>query len=411
MNIKTGRQLADACILLTKNYKTLYVLGCFGAPMTEQNKQRYINAQSYNRKPDRLTKINSASEDTFGFDCVGMIKGLLWDWKGILNSCYGGADYAANGIPDLSANGMIRACEPNVSTDFSNIQIGEVVWTQDHIGVYVGNGLAVECTPRWKDGCQVTAVLNMGLKSSNKSYNGRTWTRHGKLPYITYEKTPTITPVADYDLEDFVRDVQGVLGAVVDGEAGAQTLSKTITVSASYNRKHPVVKFIQRRLYTLGYTVVGTPDGVAGSNFSKAVFEYQKDNTKYADGVISAKKDTWKSLLGMISEDPDVPSDYSKTQFIKDIQRVTGSSVDGIFGDETLRNTVTVSRYKNNTHPCVKYIQKRLKALGYNSVGSADGVAGRNFDIAIKDFQRDNECYVDGEITAQKKTWKVLLTV
>lgn len=30
------------------NYKTLYVMGCFGAPMTASNKKRYINNGSHN---------------------------------------------------------------------------------------------------------------------------------------------------------------------------------------------------------------------------------------------------------------------------------------------------------------------------------------------------------------------------
>ncbi len=99
---------------------------------------------------------------------------------------------------------------------------------------------------------------------------------------------------------------------------------------------------------------------------------------------------------------------YSKTQFIKDVQKATGSKVDGIAGPETLRNTVTVSRYKNNRHAVVKAIQKRLNALGYNC-GTADGIAGVKFEAAVKKYQKAKGCYVDGEVTARNKTWKYLL--
>ena len=78
---------------------------------------------------------------------------------------------------------MIKLCS-NVTTDFSKIEVGEAVWCSGHIGVYIGDGLAVECTPAWKNKVQITAVKNMGTKSG---YNARTWTKHGKLPYVDYD--------------------------------------------------------------------------------------------------------------------------------------------------------------------------------------------------------------------------------
>lgn len=102
-----------------------------------------------------------------------------------------------------------------------------------------------------------------------------------------------------YTEEQFIRDVQKCLGASVDGIAGPETLGKTITVSTSKNKKHPVVKYIQKRLYAFGYKEVGDADGVAGSKFKKAVKNFQKDKGCVKDGVITAKQKTWKKLLGM----------------------------------------------------------------------------------------------------------------
>ena len=34
---------------IAKHYKTLYVMGCFGAPMTAANKTRYTQNHSYNK--------------------------------------------------------------------------------------------------------------------------------------------------------------------------------------------------------------------------------------------------------------------------------------------------------------------------------------------------------------------------
>lgn len=165
------------------NYKTLYVIGCFGAPMTEKNKTRYINNGShngYNARSERKAMIQAATDDTFGFDCVCLIKGILWGWNGDKTKNYGGAAYASNGVPDIGADSIINVCK-NISTDFNNIEVGELLWTSGHVGIYIGDGLAIECTPSWKNGVQITAC-----NRTVSGYNRRNWKKHGKLPYITY---------------------------------------------------------------------------------------------------------------------------------------------------------------------------------------------------------------------------------
>lgn len=46
---------------------------------------------------------------------------------------------------------MITKCA-ELSTDLSKIEIGEAVWLSGHIG----DGLAVECSPAWKNGARQT---------------------------------------------------------------------------------------------------------------------------------------------------------------------------------------------------------------------------------------------------------------
>ena len=190
--IRSGTELAAAAKAVATNRKTLYVMGCFGAPLTAANKARYTRNHTYNRQSTRTAKINAATADTFGFDCVGLIKGLLWGWSGDGARTYGGATYQTNGVPDINADTMIRRCT-SLSTDFSSIQPGEVVWTEGHIGIYIGDGLAVEATPSWADRVQITAVLNIG---SRQGYNGRRWKKHGRLPYITYTAGKTTDEIA-----------------------------------------------------------------------------------------------------------------------------------------------------------------------------------------------------------------------
>lgn len=217
---------------IATNYKTLYVMGCFGAPMTTANKKRYIDHHPYNKQPARVKLINAASADTFGFDCVCLIKGVLWGWSGDKSKIYGGAKYARNGVPDVDANAMINLCS-EISTDFSKIEIGEAVWTNGHIGVYIGNGLAVECTPAWKNRVQITAC-----NCSKPGYNTRKWKKHGKLPYIDYaaaSTAPTKTPKPKLDVAtSYAKSMAGkykvTASAGLNVRTGASSSKKSLGV-------------------------------------------------------------------------------------------------------------------------------------------------------------------------------------
>lgn len=299
MTIKTAKELAKRCEEVAKNYKTLYVLGCIGAPLNAINKNRYCNNLSYNAQTLRTVKIKSASAETFGFDCVCLIKSLLWGWDGDKSAIYGGANYVANGVPDIGANQMIKVCK-DVSTDFSNIQVGEAVWMDGHIGVYIGNGLAVECTPKWKDGVQITAVHNIGKKSG---YNGRTWTKHGKLPYVTYEAAEAAKkPVsANKGVTPTVKEWQ--LAAIADGfkfpkygangawgaECASVARRAIVKMRKTYKHKN-LTRLVQK---AVGVKV----DGKCGENTDAAIRAYQEKHSLTADGAVGLN--TWKKILNI----------------------------------------------------------------------------------------------------------------
>ena len=299
MTIKTASELAKRCEEVAKKYKTLYVLGCIGAPMNAKNKDRYSSNLSYNRNAARTAKIKGASADTFGFDCVCLIKALLWGWDGNTSATYGGATYTSNNVPDIGADQMIKVCK-DVSTDFSNIQIGETVWLEGHIGVYIGGGLAVEGTPIWKDGVQITAVHNIGTKSG---YNGRKWTKHGKLPYVTYEAADAaVKPVSKSDaVTPTVKEWQ--LAAIADGykfpKYGADGAwgAECVSVARSAVVKKRIT-YTNKNLTRLVQKAVGvTADGLCGANTDKAIRAYQKKHGLTADGAVGLN--TWKEILNI----------------------------------------------------------------------------------------------------------------
>lgn len=113
------------------------------------------------------------------------------------------------------------------------------------------------------------------------------------------KKRPVEDEQESYTEKQFIKDVQKACGAAVDGIAGPETISKTVTLSATKNRRHAVVKAVQKRLYALGYTQVGNADGIAGPKFTAAVVAFQKDNDCVADGEVTANNKTWRKLLGM----------------------------------------------------------------------------------------------------------------
>ena len=264
--IMTAKELAARCKTLATQYKTLYVLGCFGAPLNAKNRKRYSQNYSYNAQPERASKIKAADEDTFGFDCVCMIKGILWGWSGDKTKTYGGAKYASNGVPDSGADSMFRKCLEQ-SKDFSCIEVGEALWRKGHIGVYIGDGLAVECTPNWADGVQMTAV-----NKSIPGYPTRTWTSHGKLPYVSYEAYP----LARFRMET----------ALVTDELPV--------LSERENRVHILVCLAQKRLQALGFRP-GEADGVFGPATKAAVEAFQQKWGCTVTGQVD--EETWRLLL------------------------------------------------------------------------------------------------------------------
>ena len=169
---------------IATEHKTLYVYGGIGGHLREDNYERYLNKYEYNRQSSRKSKIlASLDRGVFGFDCICLIKSVLWGWNGNLSASYGGAVYKSHGVPDVNADKMLDYCT-EVSEDFSTLQKGEFLWLKGHCGIYVGDGLAVECTPAFCDGVQLTQVANLGLAPGE--YNLRKWTKHGFLSFVDY---------------------------------------------------------------------------------------------------------------------------------------------------------------------------------------------------------------------------------
>lgn len=272
--IMTNKDFCNKAIDIAKNYKTLYVMGCFGAPMTANNKKRYCNNHFYNKQAARQRMINKASADTFGFDCVCLIKAILWGWNGNKNHIYGGSNYAST-IPDLSISTMTgKTYSSHNSTDFSNIVAGELLYIgTGHIGIYIGNGLAVECTPAWENKVQITAVGNIGAK---QGYNTRHWDAHCKANFIDY----VVEPV------EYNKTIDELAQEVLDGKWGNNPQRKENLIKAGYDytkvqarvnelvkkKNDPIVYIVKRgdylskigKQYNVSWKVIAKDNNIKG---------------------------------------------------------------------------------------------------------------------------------------------------
>lgn len=170
-------------------YRTVYFYGSNGQLSSSSLFKSLKKSFGWFYTSSRYAKLSP----TFGrgywaFDCSGLLRAVLWGWCGDTSKTNGGSGLGKNSVVPWDTSGvMISKCPGGGSKDFKNIQVGECVWVQGHIGAYVGNNQCAESTPRWDNCAQLSTLKN--VTSSGQKL--RSWTKHGKLPYIDYSNTMT----------------------------------------------------------------------------------------------------------------------------------------------------------------------------------------------------------------------------
>lgn len=248
-----ARTVADCC-------QTVYMKGVFGAPLTPalvKNKAAQYPDWYTAARVGEFMKLAGREDPIFGFDCVCLVKALLWGWKGDPAQVYGGAVYCSNNVPDLTVEGLV-AVSSAASKDFSEVLPGELLYLPGHVGLYLGNGLAVECTPAWEGGVQITGVTNVGFSGG---YHARKWTGHCRLPYVEYTEAPA---------------------------ASLPTLRRGL--------KNEAVRAMQALLLLRGYPVgdCGT-DGSFGGDTLAALRRFQQENALQVSGICT--EEDWLRLI------------------------------------------------------------------------------------------------------------------
>lgn len=236
---------------LAEDNKTLYVKGGFGLVLNAKGKERAINSYAYNKK--REAKINAMPNDSFGFDCCGLVKGCAGGYDGNLKKTYGGAIYNADhtlgkdhDIPDATEKGLLDICNnvDKCKKIFNpDIPVGSLLWMTGHCGVYIGDNKVIESTPSGSDGVQIT------------EYNSKNWMKWGLLPFIKYSEQNKPVKIVPSVAHPTLRI----------GSRGLQ------------------VYYLQKDLNYLGYDL--DEDGIFGSMTYRTVKQFQNHHKLDVDGI------------------------------------------------------------------------------------------------------------------------------
>ena len=314
----TNEHFTDWCLKMAEK-KSPYWYGCCVykasasklASKTAQYPDHYGSSRTARYKQDIANNQVVA-------DCVGGCKGYAWTngGQGVLGAI--GTDntftnkYASNSCPDQSANGMFSYCkkkgmEWGVIGTLPEI-VGLALFTDGHIGYYVGGGYAVE----WRGfnyGCVKTRVKD------------RTWKHWAKLPFIDYGEGVAAQPAIDAPTAEYT--------------LGSCLLKKGMTGSD--------VKTLQELLNQLHIVTPALEvDGDFGNKTDAAVRAFQKKLRLKQDGLYG--EETHKALMGAVADDdegkkaqePAVEEPEQPTVDHQPDDGVTGPMVTIVCGDGTV---------------------------------------------------------------------------
>lgn len=166
--------------------ETRYASGGIGQKLTATNRSSLIS-----RYPSNAKRGLPVDSNCYAFDCIGLIKAVLWGWTPTKN-----ISYCSNGVPDVDETSFFKNYCSNHTSDFSKVENGYAVWMKGHIGVVIdaANNLVIEASPKWKNGVQITSIGNLGGKPG---YNSRNWTSCGKIKFVEYDTSKPSKPTTN----------------------------------------------------------------------------------------------------------------------------------------------------------------------------------------------------------------------
>ena len=165
-NNKTNLQLVD---YVKAQCGAPYWYGCFGQIYTKklykEKKEQYPQEYKWRCKNRQRGVSPKKQLGVRVFDCSGLIKGFLWtDENG---------DVTYNRSQDFSASRFyeMSPCKGEIDT-MPEIK-GLLVFAENHMGIYIGDGLVIE-------------ARSHAMGTVQTDFKSRPWTHWGYCPFIEY---------------------------------------------------------------------------------------------------------------------------------------------------------------------------------------------------------------------------------
>jgi hypothetical protein len=227
------------------------MLGGFGRSLTQAMIDRRVKELKCPHTIRNLSTIQQGLGKAC-FDCVGLIKGYLWEQKP------GVVSYNIPKGSDQNVGMMYRSCK--VKGDFKDMPDtpGLLVFTKDlgHLGIYIGkdskgNREYIESTP---------ARNQWGVTKSNDQL--RTWAYWGEYSFIDYVSKKMPTPLNPGDI------------VYVSGVGRSSSLGTGRSTANYRNKRMVIIKHLPKSPYPYGCsTMIYSPVGEEGSRYITAYFK------------------------------------------------------------------------------------------------------------------------------------------
>lgn len=338
---------------------------------------------------------------------------------------YGGASPGAVDCSGLiySYAGGIRTGDAQLyASDYTGSVSGGVprihglgLWKPGHVGIYVGNDMAVDARgSQW--GVCYESVYTHG------------WTTYFKVAGVTYPTTGFVNfNGSKYYYEDgqyVVNTTKTIDGVSYSFDASGKCTSSNKTSSSSSDNSSSekettssstlkrgssgerVVK-LQSRLAELGY-YNGVIDGYFGEGTEEAFKLFQEAAGLYVDGLAGSDIDCLYAddaprYEGNITSDFEIENNKEDDEIAQtsmmdeNTDEQNEESEDAESEDSETEETAPTSYSKGDYHEEIVNIQNRLSELSYYN-GTADGSFGSMTEDAVKSFQSTNGITATGVV-------------
>lgn len=234
-------------------------------------------------------------------DCSGLIKSYLW-WTGVKTNPDSGLRSVAGSSGGMLSSASVKGTITSSASSLPKIH-GLILYSPGHVGVYVGDNMAVDnrCTG---ENVKYQAAVGGGYR----------WQQWFKLPQLQYPTTGFVTFEGHqyyYENGQYVTGTQRTVNGTVysfdrSGElASASSDSASGTIAKAMGKEYGTLQVgsrgdgvlaLQKRLNELGYITADNCTGYYGSVTSASVLAYQQKAGLSATGMADAA--TLKSING-----------------------------------------------------------------------------------------------------------------